>query len=216
MRPPSYWQCRRAIAWLNRFQGLLIHREHNFIYSKDALPIEKLLPGVEEKDRWHVIDREINRLVPLVSDALHRIAIQTNVGLKSVEQDLASGVYGLKEVDQTYDLIVDYFQLPRDGRRRHDFFELLMQTLERGIGGYEALKRAGVRRALSPISWLAWIVEIPIRVLERAGVPMEDASSKGIQAIAWVLRLGMLVIVAFVAARLGFSIPWDKISAFLK
>jgi hypothetical protein len=88
--------------------------------------------------------------------------------------------------------------------------------LERGIGGYEEMQRASVRRAFNPISWMAWIVGIPIRVLELAGVPMDDASSKGVSVIAWLLRLAMFVVVTFTAAKLGFSLPWDRLGAFLK
>jgi hypothetical protein len=159
------------------------------------------------------MEREINRLIPLVGSALDYIKISTTVTLSDYERDLATENLAMTKVNRTYDLIDDYFELPREGRQSQEFFRLLMQTLERGIGGFEEAMRAAVRRALSPISWLAWIVEIPVRILERAGVPMEDASSKGVHAIVWVLRLGMLIVVSFVATRLGLSIPWEKLPA---
>jgi hypothetical protein len=214
-RPLTYWQCRRLIGWLKRFQGLVIHREKWGIYMQDAAPIEELLPGVDENERWRIIDREINRLVPLVSFALNRIYISTQVTLTDYASEVKEGQLAKKQINRTYSLIDNYFELPR-GNRRQDCFRLLMQALERGVGGLEEEKRTAVRMAFSPISWLAWVVEIPIRVLERAGVPMEDASSKGVHAIGWVLRLGMFIVVAFVAAKLGLSVPWEKLFSFLK
>lgn len=192
----------------------MLHRERWGLYLPAALPIEELLPGVEENDRRRVIDREINRLIPLVDAALHRVSIETRVALADFEFDLEAGKQ--KKVNHWYELIEHYFQLPRDGRKAQDFFQLLMETLERGIGALEEARRMAVRRAFSPITWLAWIVEIPIIVLARAGVPMEDASSKGVQAVAWVLRLGMLAAVAFAATKLGVSLPWEKLGALLK
>jgi hypothetical protein len=215
-RPPTYWQCRRAIGWLKRFQGLLIHRERWGTYMDSAPPIEELLPGVRENDRPRVIDREINRLIPLVSSVLHYISIPTVVSQSDYEHDLTSEKLALKEVERNYDLVEHYFELPRQGRGRQQFFTLLMQTMERGIGGFEESRQAAIRRAFSPITWLAWVVEIPIKVLERAGVPMEDASSKGVQVIAWILRLGMVGLVALIGAKLGISVPWERAIAFFK
>jgi hypothetical protein len=185
------------------------------MYMKDALPIEELLPEVDENDRWRVIEKEINRLVPLVSSVLDYVEIPTDVTLTDHDYDLVEGRTVRKKVKRSYDLIDHYFELPREGRQREEFFRLLMQTLERGIGGMEELQRVAVRRAFSPITWLAWIVEIPIKVLARAGVPMEDASSKGVQVVGWGLRLAMFAGLTFAATRLGFSVPWGELT-FLK
>jgi hypothetical protein len=91
-----------------------------------------------------------------------------------------------------------------------------MQALERGVGFYSARQERAFREMFSPLTWLAWAMRIPIVIFERAGVPVEDASSKGVQAISWLLRLGMLALIALVGAKLGFSIPWDKIAGLLK
>ena len=215
-RPPTYWQCRRAIRWLRRFQILLIHRERWGNYLQDAPPIELVLPGVEEKDRYRLIEREINRLIPLVGSVLDIIDISTTVTMSDYEHDLATENLAMKKVDRTYDLIDHYFELPRESRQSQEFFRLLMQTLERGIGGLEEAQRAAVRRAFSPITWLAWGVQMPILILKRAGVEIQDASSKGAAAVGWALRLVMLAFVVFAAAKLGLSIPWEKLSALLR
>jgi hypothetical protein len=216
-RPLSYWQCRRILAWLVRFKNLLIHKENIGIYLRQAPPLVELLPGVSEMDaRVVVIDQELNRLVPLVHSALERLTIPVVVTVSDYEHDLASEPLQMKEVRKKYDLIGDYFQLPRDGGKRQDYFHLVLHTLERGIGGAEELKRRARLRMFNPVWWVAWVVGLPITILEMAGVPMDEATSKGITVVAWLLRLAMFVAVSFAAAKLGFSVHWDKLLAFLK
>jgi hypothetical protein len=211
--PLSYWQCRRMLAWLTRFKYLLIHKERMGIYLPETPPLAKLLPGVSERDAYvQVLDRELNRLIPLVAAALDRLMISSVVTTSGYEHDLESEKLRMKEVRKRHDLIDDYFELPQ----RTDYFDLVLQTLERGIGGAEEMKRRARLRMFNPIWWIAWVVGLPIRILEYAGVPMDEATSSGISVVAWLLRLTMFVAVAFAAAKLGFSVPWDKLFAFLK
>jgi hypothetical protein len=44
---------------------------------EDAPPIEQLLPGVAEKDRRRIIEREMNKLIPRVTSVLDYIQIKT-------------------------------------------------------------------------------------------------------------------------------------------
>ena len=196
--------------------GLVVHRERIGLFLEDAPPIEQLLPGVAENDRYRVIERETNRLIPSVSWVLDRLGIPTEVTLSDYRLNLEDPELATKKFDRTLDLIDNFFELPRDGPQQQQLFRFVIQALERGIGALNESRRAALRRAFSPISWLAWIVGFPIRILEHAGVPMEDASSQGVQMVAWVLRLGMSALLALLATKLGFSVPWEKITAIFR
>ncbi len=212
---PSYWECNKCLRWLKRFQGLLIHRDNWGLYAQDAPPLDRLLPGVAEKDKYRAIEREINKLVPLVSSVLDAVEISAAVTHSQYEHDLAQPGLPLKEVKRTYDLIDEYFELPR-GEQSQEFFTMIMHTLDRAVGGFEEYRRMSVRRMCNPIWLTAAVVSIPIKVLVRAGVPMEDASSKAVQGIGWLLRLSMLALIALVCTKVGISIPWDKVIAVFK
>jgi hypothetical protein len=159
-----------------------------------------------------LLDREINRLIPLVVEHLGTAEVNTEVIVQELDQRLDNERIIQRHVDRPYDLFESYFEL----EGRSDTFIFQMQALERGIGVYSARRERAFREMFSPITWLAWAVSLPILVLERAGVPMEDASSSGVQAVAWLLRLGMFVLIALVGTKLGVSIPWDKIGSLLK
>jgi hypothetical protein len=68
----------------------------------------------------------------------------------------------------------------------------------------------------SPLSWIAAAVRLPISILERAGIESGEASSGVLKAYALLMRAIMLVILLFIAAKLGISIPWEKLFTFLK
>lgn len=213
--PPGFFACRRAIDTLKRFQDLVRHRTPLPPDITFARPLSELIPAgtSKEHERW-AIEQQINRLAPRASQYLAIARIDTRVDVSRWEEKDFGGRQ-MEKVSRDLDLIGNYFDLERNG----SFLEthrMLMRSIEEGIGVYEALGRVAVRRMFSPISWIASVVRIPVTILERAGVESGEASSGVVRAYALLLRGVMLVILLFIAAKLGISLPWEKLLGFLK
>jgi hypothetical protein len=68
----------------------------------------------------------------------------------------------------------------------------------------------------NPLTWIAALLRAPFIVFERAGlVRTEEERSRLVGIYIWFLRILILLILAFAAARLGLSIPWSQITAAL-
>lgn len=213
--PVGYLECNRRIDKLKRFQDLIRHRERWAIQIEFARPLEDLVPaGTTELARPEVIDQQIARLQPLVSNYLRRAVVETVFSYSDPT------LYPEKsKVVRKYDVIRDYFELPGGelGSMRQHWFEKVMNILEQGIGMYQARREQALRDKFNPLVWFAGLLRAPLLVLDRAGLlETEEAPSKVLMAYLWMVRLVFLVILALVAARLGVSVPWDRIGTLLK
>jgi hypothetical protein len=74
-----------------------------------------------------------------------------------------------EEEMRSIDLILDYYRLPRD-RNPHLAYEAVTDALEQGIGLYKARQKQAFREIFNPIIWLAYLIRLPITVMERAGM----------------------------------------------
>lgn len=214
IRAPGYWQCGRRIAVLHRFRGLLIHHQRWGMYIDSAPPLETLIKeDITGVNGVQALDREINKMILPVKDILFRLGVSTRVSRSEDEIRYKEGELVEETVRREWDLIDDYFDLPPSGGHT---FELLIHSVDRGIGGLEFMRETAFRRMFNPLAWMAWVVRLPIAILQSAGVAMDDASAKGVAAIGWIMRVGMLLLIAFTAAKLGITIPWDRIVGFFK
>ena len=184
-----------------------------------ACLLTELLPGVSEYDpgRPELLKCEIARLLPLVHTYLDWADIPTLVRRTEPDtyHDKETGrlVMGEREVER-WDLIEDYFEHAFGEGPSAATFNMLMQTLESGIGVYEAARDAAFRDLLNPLSWIAWLVGLPLTVLERAGLAGEASTSVVGRTYAWIIRVVMVALLILVMAWLGVTIPWDKLLAF--
>lgn len=74
---PGYFTCKKILFELEKFQNLIPHHSrwaHQLSYAK---PIKELIQDFQEKNRHWLIRREINRLIPLVRQALAWAGIET-------------------------------------------------------------------------------------------------------------------------------------------
>jgi hypothetical protein len=181
-------------------------------WQHDLARRDPMIPESPGIDREIALHREINRLIPWVTRYMYAACIGTVVNGYAPDEHFDGNVMVRRHVERDWDIFENYFGLPR----QDDVFRFQIDALERAIGYYFALQERAFRELFSPITWLAFLVRIPIVVLERAGVPMEDASSRGVQTSAWIMRLAAIVLLVLASTKLGLSIPWDKVLAWFK
>jgi len=201
---PGYFECKRIIARLRLFQDLARYREGFDHELQFARTLEELLPeGTSEAQRPFVIDRELNRLIPIIHRDLRRAEIPTHmaeVTRKPTKFDKKGDVVETVTVKGSdYDILENF-------HGHQNVFEGLMTLLERAIGVYQEWRDAAFRDLFNPLVWLAWFIRLPIFVLERAGLQDEATASRVIQGYGWIVRIAVL----WVLIRLGGPIPWDK------
>lgn len=209
LRRPGYWRCRRVLRRLHEFQDLVRHLERWATDVENARPIEELLPkGTDTSPanafRVHqLIERQINRLIPLVSRYLSAAAINTRARFRYRGYPADEWREG--------DLVAGYFEnVPVEGRQER--FERLMRCLETGIGVYEERQRGAIRDGLNPLYWLALTLRLPITVLEMAGlITTYEEHSQFVKAYVWLVKVVMLSVLILGATKLGISIPWGEI-----
>jgi hypothetical protein len=204
-RPPGFFECRRAIEALTRFQNLARHYFPKQPDIQFAPPLEELLPAgtTQQQERW-VLEQQINRLIPIVIIHLRRIGINSTVtGDELQEKDYLG--QEMEKVSRAYDVVDNYLEM-FDGRHGLQAHLTLMGLLERALGLYESRKKRALLEMFNPLNWIAELIRMPITVLERAGG--QEASTGILKVYYWIFRIAFLSLVIFVAAKLGISIPW--------
>jgi hypothetical protein len=161
-------------------------------------PLAKLLPKNTPADREQkALVAEINKLIPLVASALHRGRLIPEIAWTEKNKEFDENfVQKLSKERHDAHLILDYFYLYE--HETVNFQTSLVGVLDQGIGVYEMYRRGSVRRKLNPISWLGFLLSIPVRALIDAGLlsPERDADTT---VLKWVLGLVQAAWVAFVA-----------------
>jgi len=203
---PGYWRTREKIARARRFQDLIRHKERWGTDIDRAAPIEELIPGVDKNEAMLRLDEEIEKLQHLVFwDLSQYTGARTRV--------LWRDPYGVNdEKEESYDLILDYFRLPRPAGKEHKAFEAVMQCLNNGIGVLEARKKRAFWEMFNPLFWIAWFIRLPITVMERAGFG-RNPKSQEMMAAGYVrfVKIAMGVILLFVCLKLGIEVPWKEL-----
>lgn len=213
---PSYFESKTILDRLQRFQDLLRHDQRWAHQISFARPLKELIPELSDDksiDRMWLIDREINRLIPLVRRYLYFACIETVLIFekKDLEWDFEKSIHKPVELKKERDAITDYFELPHSGSGKT--FDMVMHILERGIGYYLARKEKARRELINPLCWAAFFLRMPLLILHMAGV---ETSNKIISSIyGWVLKVIMFFILILFATKLGISVPWDKVIALL-
>ena len=205
---PGYFRTRRILRNLKRFQNLIRHKERWAQDMQFACPIEELIPAaVPMPERFVYLDREILKAMNIVQRGVNYAGVPTGVIHKrwdEIEQ---------KDVERHYDVILDYFRLPRDTKPQ-DAYEAVMNVLEQAIGVYESRLRQARWDFINPIVWLAHLVRLPITVMERAGLVSHDKSAEVILGgYGKFMKFAMSAILVLIALRLGVKMPWREVFA---
>ena len=202
---PLYFECKKIIERLNLFKDLTLH--YSPYAHGDRLAsrsIEELIPEDElNTDREAAFRQYINRLIPVVRRDLFYANVVVNY--TSITDEFG------EEVRQSFDIILEFFEFLRrsPGRSSHN---LIISSLDQGIGYYEDRKNRCFWDFFNPFAWLGYIVRIPLIVIEKAGiVPDKDAASKLLKFYEWLIRSLVVLLLALLATKLGISIQWGTL-----
>jgi len=215
---PGYFECRRQIELLQRFQDLV--RYQSWGYGKHevamfARPLEELLPphGGDVKDSTALLRQETLQSIPRVTMALNHAGLSARMTYTKYKHKYDMEKQELVEtpVSTSYHAIEDYYRLPET----FESFEMLMEIINKGIGYYKYRMNAAFWELFNPLVWIAKLLHMPLFVLERAELLDEKTPSIWLKFFEWALRGAWLVILFLVASllaqRLGVSIPWEVI-----
>src|SRR5271156_932784 len=157
---PGYWRTKACLGRVKRFQDLIRHRENWAGEPERAQPLAELIEGDVSAKR---LDEEIQKLQHLVFWDIKRYTfVQT-----TFHYGKRRSVPEAEEEKETYDVIQDYFRLPR-GENPYLAYETLMGVLNHAIGIFEARKKRAFREIFIPIVWAAHFIRLPITIMERA------------------------------------------------
>jgi hypothetical protein len=204
---PGYWRTKTKLERLIRFKNLVIHRERWATSIDKAPPLERLVPDIPPQpfDRGQRIDQEITRIQRPVAWDLNMIGVPT--GIYYQEYDAIEH----RDVRTDYDAIVDYFRLPRD-IQAHRAYDTVMHIVEQGIGLYELRLKQAKRELFNPVIWLAYIIRLPITVMERAGFGGHEKTQELLLGgYAKFMKIMMGIIVGLFMVRQGIKFPWKEI-----
>jgi len=204
---PGYLAVKRKIAGITRFRDLIIYREQWAGADIDVAPIHQLIPGIKvgEQAPAQIVDREIKRAQRPVHNDVNFAQVPTRFNYR--HRDFDSG----KFVETPYEIILDYYRLPRNPNPKNSY-DALINTLEEAIGTYQVALRRAKRDLYNPISWIAKLIRLPITIMERAGFG-EHEKTQELMLGGYVrfVKIAMGVILAFAALILGVKVPWGEI-----
>ncbi len=215
-RPPrSYWACKRRIQILRKYQDLIRHRERRQPDIQFAEPLENLIgPFKDAIERMHFLDREIARLTPLVYHILNEVGISTAVSHKISEPQVSDLGITHNQKEEKYDIVGRYLDIRVGSLEGQYAFALLMRMVEEGIGMYQLRQEIAFREIFYPTVWLAYLVRLPLTVLERAGLISDETTA--VDIYAKILKLATAGLLALIALKFGVKIPWKELLPFLK
>lgn len=210
--PLGYFASRTILRELRDFRDLALYYIPFAGYSERASrPLEEIISEDIKSARidHDVIKQKIDESIPIIKRHLSYAGIQTRI----ISQEREPG--GLNMIEKEYDLISDLFQLPV--RSRANMYDMLISTIDRGIGFYKRRKRYAFRQLYNPIFWAAYVFRIPLLIIHMMGlVSTEEAASRMLKVYIWLFRIVFFVILVVIATKLGISINWVKILSLFK
>lgn len=190
--PIGNLESRNAIQDLSRFKYLIQHYFHfsvDIIDNPDLPALEELIPELRPPRHLEQLEFEINKMIPTVISRFRRIN--------------APHIFSYKEEGQRrrLDLFDDFFPVP-DGQwqMRRD---LLIRYLDRSLGCYQKINNKYPQAFFSPMYWIAWVLNLPIRLLALSGVNIEN--EKTARFAYWLMTSLMTLILLLIAYKLGIS-----------
>ena len=194
------------------FQGLFSHYQPFAPFIISARPLEELLPeATAEIDQRLILEQQIARLVPLISRSLFRAGLNTGATRVTHEKVFNNErqAFEHQRVERHIDDIIgSWYEMQANA----DAIGLIMRKLEAGIGLYEARKRQAFMELFYPTTWIAFLLRLPISILEKAGLASAETSSLLVKGYMWVIRVCvLLLLISFTAKQLGIPIPWKEV-----
>jgi hypothetical protein len=192
----------QAIAPIETFfdrEPLAADPEYQWCLGDSGIPKDPLA-------RSKLIEREVNRLIPLVARHLDDVGVPTTVGwTESEPRYTAERGNFQQEREVKLDLIEGCLDDEAHGgdRRASSIHHRTMAALEQGIGIYEYLADRAIPRWWNPVYWIGGFIRFPLTVLEAAGI-VEDKSLI-VKGYGWLIQGGVLLLVLLLARMWGLE-----------
>jgi hypothetical protein len=192
-----------------RLRDLIIHKERWGSHIDLAPKLAVLFPGetvdVNLYSTAQRIEQEIQQTRRMVWWDLNYIGVPTGVVYSE------RPIPGLEPEEKKYDVIMDYFRLPRS-ENAHGAFVAVIDVLEQGIGLWKGRLRQAKLELFNPIIWAAKAIRLPITVMERAGFGANEKTQELLLGgYGKFMRIAMGLILMFLALILGLKVPWKEI-----
>jgi hypothetical protein len=200
--PFGYFECKKRIALLQRFQDLL--RYHELLHPDPATvpPVTSLIPlGTKPEHERQTIEREINKLLMPVSHVLRVAGVQTSFTNRRQKPRYPFELHPKEPEIETinFDVILQYFYVENLKVSRNDTFQAMIRVTDQGIGCYEYRQANAFKDLFNPAIWIAHLIRLPMWILQRAGfAPSQkfyESFIKTLVALIFMLiliRLGVL------------------------
>jgi len=199
--PLGYLACRKILERLEIFKDLVRHNSPygGYIGKEFARPLEELITeNIPPGRMYDILEQHINQLIPLV----HRDLFYARISLGATRGEAGS------EAERHYDMILQFFEFIRDGGG--NVYNMVIGALDQGIGYYKAKKHQAFWDIFNPVSWIAFILRIPLIIIQKTGLVIDEKGASWILKIyGLIIRALILLILAFLATKLGVSIPWN-------
>jgi hypothetical protein len=129
----------------------------------------------------HLLGREIARLSPIVFHFLDEVGISTiaTYTINEMEPAATGSAFRMVRKKEDRNILVAYLGMDPSSVEGHNAFDLLMTTLEEGIGMYQSREKIAFREIFYPTVWLAYLIRLPVTVLERAGLITDGKTGAG-------------------------------------
>lgn len=207
--PPGFWRTRLKLKRITRLRDLIIHKERWPSHIDLAQPLAVLFPGEKlDANAYSTdqrIEQEIQQTRRMVWWDLNWIGVPT--GVIWTERP----VRGLEPERKEFDVVMDYFRLPR-AENPHAAFVAVIDVLQQGIGLWKGRLRQSKFELFNPVIWAAKAIRLPITVMERAGFGANEKSQELLLGgYGKFMRIAMGLILSFLALILGVKVPWKEI-----
>jgi hypothetical protein len=207
-RQPGYFHCRKALKRTKRFQDLIRHKERWAGDIDLAQPIEELIPDWQGNGGVARIELEIEKLQQLVQWDMQYIGA-TNTGYLWDDPYHVGPDPG---EPRRFDLVMDYFRLPRPAGLEQAPFNAVMRMCNNAVGVLEARKQQTFWHLFSPIHWIAWLIRLPITIMETAGFGVHTESQRMVLRVYKItVSVAMLALLIFGAIKTGIAVPWKEL-----
>lgn len=207
--PLRYSQCLNIESKLRRFLDLLCHY-WNLPFRKPSQSVEELLQiGSNEVNTRQLIRAEINKMLVPVAHAVNHVGLISKVSVKTPRRWREDGLPEWR----TRDLLGNCFDL--EAESNPDVFLMTVDLLERAIGAYSTQAERAKRTRWYPTEWLAWLLRLPVVVLQSAGLAQgKDAGDKALKFLVW---FGAVIWVALGTFKISdlLSSAWPMIKQWL-
>ncbi|MBN1517966.1 hypothetical protein JXA32_15480 [Candidatus Sumerlaeota bacterium] len=199
----DYIQYKEACQDIERFQHLVRHYigwEH---LISDAPPLQDLIPETTEdmQTNRQLLERELNRLIPVVRRYLHIADVEMEYGIK--RRDKQEGFFNL---------LSDFFSPPQ--RLNPPLYEMVLRATDQGLGYFEKKKLWAKRNLYNPLFWLGCLLGMPLDVLKTAGIESPNKILE--EAYGWIIRVLLFIGLTLLIRYYWPDITFEQIKSVLK